>query len=315
MSVGRPWSWLSLYGRLFDERAYGFRFGLRDDGHHLLDIHAEGVTMAVYLYGRVSTDDQALSADNQRQMLLDHAARHGIVPAGVFIDDDVSGGTPIRRRPEGSKMFDALRPGDKVVLSKLDRGFRNVIDALVTMRDCNEYGIEWQFLDMNIDTSTIVGQMMIANMAMYAEMERKQIGARVKDAWQYLKRNGKPYATARPWGWTRKGKGINGEWVPCEKERAVAQRVIDMRQDGMTWERIALKLCLAGVEKPTNRPKSRPMYYASDVRALALAAADGFPTDRPARRPARGRGSLPLSQEGHAPLPGLLRSSPQQTAG
>jgi len=271
--------------------------------------------MAVYLYGRVSTDDQALSADNQRQMLLDHAARHGVVPSGVFIDDDISGGTPIRMRPEGSKMFDALRHGGKVVLLKLDRGFRDTIDALVTVRDCREVGIEWQFLDLGMDTSTPVGQMMMAVMATVAEMERKRIGERVRDAWQYLKRNGKPYATARPWGWTRKGKGINGEWVPCEKEREVAKKIIAMRQDGMTWERIALKLCLAGVEKPTNRPKSRPMYYPSDVRSLALAAEDGFPTDRPARRPARATGRSQLSPEGHAPLPGLAKSSPQRTAG
>jgi putative DNA-invertase from lambdoid prophage Rac len=267
--------------------------------------------MATYLYGRVSTDDQSLSADNQRQMLLEHAAAKGIVPDGVFIDQDVSGGTPIRRRPEASKMFTLLQSGDRVVVLKLDRGFRNTVDALTTVSDYRALGVEFVFLDLGIDTSTPSGWMMFSVFAAGAEYERARIAERVRDAWAYLRRNNKPYATARPWGWVRTGKGKDGSWVPCPKERAVAMRVLSMRQGGLGWEKIACRLAAEGVEKPVFRKGVRPVYYPSDVWGLAKAAADGFPTQRPMRKPKNARVRKPSSQGFDAPLPTPAGSSLQ----
>lgn len=241
--------------------------------------------MSYYLYGRVSTDDQSLSAHNQRQVLEAHANAHGWDVAGVFVDEDVSGKTPIRSRPEGGKMFSLLRDGDRVVMTKLDRGFRDTIDALVTIRDLRAAGVEFVFLDLGIDTSTPMGWQMLAFFAAGAEAERARIAERVRDAWGYLRRNGKPYASARPWGWVRTGKGRDGAWVPHQQEREVAQQCLAMRQEGKTWERIALMLWAKGVEKPTFRKGVRPIYYAADVRALVLALEDGFPVQRPMKRP------------------------------
>lgn len=246
--------------------------------------------MATYLYGRVSTDDQSLSADNQRQVLVDWAARHGVEVGGVFVDEDVSGKTPIRSRPEGEKMFSVVQGGDRIVMTKLDRGFRDTIDALVTIRDYRQAGVEFVFLDLGIDTSTPMGWQMLAFFAAGAEAERARIAERIRDAWGYLRRNNKPYACARPWGWVRTGKGRDGAWVPCPHERAVADQILEMRGKGLTWEKIACRLAARGVEKPIFRKGVRPIYYPSDVRSLALAAADGYPTQRPVRRPSRARG-------------------------
>lgn len=267
--------------------------------------------MAVYLYGRVSTDDQSLSADNQRQSLLDHAAGKGIVPDGVFIDEDVSGGRPIRQRPEGAKMFSLLQAGDRVVVLKLDRGFRNTVDALVTVSSYRELGVEFTFLDLGIDTSTPTGWMMFTVFAAGAEYERARIAERVRDAWGYLRRNNKPYASARPWGWVRAGRGRDGHWVPCPEERAVADQILAMRKDGLTWEKIACRLAARGVEKPTFRKGVRPVYYPSDVRSLALAAEDGYPTQRPMRTQANGRVRKRPSRQSDAPQPAHAASSPQ----
>lgn len=263
--------------------------------------------MATYLYGRVSTDDQSLSADNQRQSLLEHAASKGIVPDGLFVDEDVSGGTPIRKRPEGAKLFNLLQSGDRVVILKLDRGFRNTVDALVTVSSYREIGVEFTFLDLGIDTSTPTGWMMFTVFAAGAEYERARIAERVRDAWGYLRRNNKPYAAARPWGWVRTGKGRDGQWVPCPKERAVADKVLELRQQGLTWEKIACRLAARGVEKPTFRKGVRPVYYPADVWALAQAAEGGYPTTRPMRkrgsvrvrkRPSQGSDALPQAHAG-----------------
>lgn len=299
MLAGQLWTWLSHYGGLFDERDDGLLCRQRWRSVHPVAL-LSGEVMD-YLYGRVSTDDQSLSAHNQRQVLEDYAVRNGLDVGGVFIDEDVSGKTPIRSRPEGGRMTELLREGDRVVMTKLDRGFRDTIDALVTIRDFRAAGVEFVFLDLGIDTSTPMGWQMLAFFAAGAEAERARIAERVRDAWSYLRRNNKPYACARPWGWVRKGKGRDGEWVPCHEERAVAETVIKMREAGMTWEKIACKLCARGVEKPIFRRTARPVYYSADVRALALAAADGYPTQRPVRQRASGRVRLRPSVACHDP--------------
>lgn len=265
--------------------------------------------MATYLYGRVSTDDQSLSADNQRQSLLEHAASKGIVPDGVYIDEDVSGGTLIRNRPEASKMFGLLQPGDRVVVLKLDRGFRNTVDALVTVSSYREMGVEFVFLDLGIDTSTPTGWMMFTIFSAGAEYERARISERVRDAWRYLRKNNKPYASTRPWGWVRTGRGKEGQWVPCPEERAVADKVLAMRAEGLTWEKIACKLAARGVEKPVFRKGVRPVYYPADVWGLAQAAEAGFPTQRPMRKRASGRVRKRPSQGFDVPQPGHGASS------
>lgn len=241
-------------------------------------------------YGRVSTDDQALSADNQRQMLAAYAAKQGLELIGPFIDEAISGGKPIRHRPQGSAMVDVLRPGDRIVITKLDRGFRDTIDALQTVRDLREQGVEVIFLDLMIDTSSPMGWTMLGMMALGAEMERARISERVRDAWAYLKRNNQPYASCRPWGWMRKGKGRDARWVEYEPERKLAQKIMDMRDMGYGWEKIASKVAVMGHTKPVKKAGARDCYYPNDCRTLALAAVAGFPV--------RPQGAAPESATG-----------------
>ena len=227
----------------------------------------------IYGYCRVSTDDQAISLDNQRQELEAYATKHGITIDRIFWDEDVSGKIPLRDRPFGKQMWDALQQGDLVLVTKLDRGWRNTADAAGTLATWRQYGVRLSILDFPIDTSTDEGEMMCCQFASWAQYERKRIGRRGSDAFGYLKRTGKPYAGTRPFGWLR-GKG---EWVPCPKERAVGDRVVAMRDDGMSWNRITLALCRENVKKPVTKKTSSAWYHPADVRALCRAARAGYP--------------------------------------
>lgn len=228
----------------------------------------------IYGYCRVSTDDQAISLDNQRQELQAYAVKHGLTIDRVFCDEDVSGKIPMKDRPQGRVMWDTLRTGDLVVVTKLDRGWRSTADAANTLAIWKQYGVRLAILDFPVDTSTDEGEMMFTQFASWAQYERKRIGRRVSDAWQYLKRNGKPYACARPCGW----KNVGGEWVPCEPERKIADRILKWRADGWGWEKITLALARDGVKKPVLMRKDAVGYYhPTDVWILAHAAEAGYP--------------------------------------
>jgi DNA invertase Pin-like site-specific DNA recombinase len=254
----------------------------------------------IYGYTRVSTDDQAISSDNQRQEIEAYAAKHGLEVANIFQDEDVSGKIPMRDRPQGKLLWATLREGDLVIVTKLDRGWRSTADAASTLAIWKQVGIRMAILDFPVDTATDEGEMMFTQFASWAQYERKRIGRRVSEAWQYLKRNGKPYTNARPYGWTRS----EGEWIPLHEERRIADRVLAMREDGFTWEGITLRLARDDVRKPVvMRTGARGYYSPSDVWSLARAAKAGYPTSvrvraatgaRPGKRSARGYRCLPI---------------------
>ncbi len=227
----------------------------------------------IYGYCRVSTDDQSISLDNQRQELEAHAEKLGRKIDRIFLDEDVSGKVPLRDRPQGKVMWDLLEKGDLVLVTKLDRGWRNTADAAGTLATWRQYGVKLSILDFPIDTATDEGEMMFCQFASWAQYERKRIGRRVSDAFGYLKRNGKPYAGTRPFGWVRGDK----EWVPCERERVLGNRVVDMRDRGMSWNAITLCLCREGVRKPATKKTSSGWYHPPDVRSLCRAARAGYP--------------------------------------
>jgi len=83
--------------------------------------HTPAVTAIKIGYARVSTDGQDLIA--QRQAL----AALGVQPDRVYVDHGITG--THRQRPGLREALAACRPGDTLVVTKLDRLARSVSDA------------------------------------------------------------------------------------------------------------------------------------------------------------------------------------------
>ena len=92
--------------------------------------------MKTVLYCRVSTIDQTV--DHQ----LTQAHQNGFKPDLVLSDHGISGvSTCLRERPEGRRLFDALREGDILVVRWIDRLGRNYQDVTDTVREFIRRGI------------------------------------------------------------------------------------------------------------------------------------------------------------------------------
>jgi DNA invertase Pin-like site-specific DNA recombinase len=237
----------------------------------------------LHLYARVSTDDQATSASAQAARLKDFAAGSEMETAGLYVDEDVSGAKPLKHRPEGKRLWDAVQPGDVVVVTKVDRAFRSLADAVNTLEVWTNLGVGVRILDLGIDLATPAGQLFFQQLCSFAQFERALLGQRLREAVAHLKREGKPFANFRPFGWTRKGNGKQKRFEPLGQERALGQRVVRMRESGLSWAEIATALYEDRITKPgkgaaVRAGRHRGAYYLeAEVRRLYRATRAGFP--------------------------------------
>lgn len=116
-----------------------------------------------------------------------------IVPTRTYVDAASAYNTALFDRPEGNRMFKSLKKGDHVVITKLDRGFRDVPDALQTNEVLINMGVKLHIVDISVDTSTAVGELMLTVLAAGARFESRRRGERVKEAyWAKVKLMGHP---------------------------------------------------------------------------------------------------------------------------
>ncbi|MGB3954230.1 MAG: recombinase family protein [Brooklawnia sp.] len=118
-------------------------------------------------YARVSTSDQDAS------LQVDALKAAGCYR--VFVDT-VSGA--LEHRPEFDKVLDQLRPGDTLVVWRLDRLGRSIRHLIDQLRALDERGVGFRSLQETIDTTSSGGRLVFHVFAALAEFERDLIRER-----------------------------------------------------------------------------------------------------------------------------------------
>ncbi len=122
-------------------------------------------------YARISTGDQKLD------LQMDALIKFGVDKDQIYTDR-LSGSN--WQRPGLKAALKALRAGDTLVIWKLDRLGRSVIDVLKMVAKFKERDIQLVSLTEGIDGRTPMGKFMIVILAGIAEMERDMIIERTK---------------------------------------------------------------------------------------------------------------------------------------
>lgn len=123
-------------------------------------------------YTRVSTVSQ------DARLQLDALMAAGVEARDVF-SDVTSGARAAIKRPGMKKLLDYATEGDTVVVWRIDRLGRSLIDVLNTVNLLRERGVKVRSVSDGIDPETSSGRMMLGMLATLAEYERNGTDARI----------------------------------------------------------------------------------------------------------------------------------------
>ena len=184
-------------------------------------------------YARISKSDgsmPSLSPDAQRATIAQYCTSRHFALATVYTDVAVSGGTKIGERPAGGELCRRLAhrtaKGCHVVVARLDRAWRSCSDALVTVDEWLEAGVNVHLLNVpgdSKDMSTSSGRLLLGMMAMFAEWERGQIQERTRNALGHRKQTEKRWNKVVPLGY----RPVTGGAVAPEPEDCLTVYLID----------------------------------------------------------------------------------------
>jgi putative DNA-invertase from lambdoid prophage Rac len=159
----------------------------------------------VGLYARVSTHDQQ-TLPLQMRAMREYAARRGWTIAAQI--KEVGSGASEREMRQ--KLLDAARRRelDVVLVWRLDRWGRSLVDLVVTLKELAALGVGFVSLTEALDLTTPAGRAMAGLLSVFAEFEheilRERIRAGIAEARLNGKRFGRPLTAANKSGQIRK---------------------------------------------------------------------------------------------------------------
>lgn len=145
-----------------------------------------------YGYTRTSTKDKQ-DDDLQRRALSDA----GVGDSKIY-SDQVSGSKAALTRSGWSKLDARLRSGDELVVWRIDRIGRSMIDIINTVHDLLDRGVAVRSISDGIDPSTREGRMQLNLMATFSEYERELIQERVQAGVDAAKARGVRFGRPAP---------------------------------------------------------------------------------------------------------------------
>lgn len=133
-------------------------------------------------YARTSTVDQIAGLEAQERELQTHKV-------DKLFSERIS--SKASKRPQLEAAIDYLREGDVLLVTKLDRLARSVEDFVSINRRVMDKGASLQVLNLNLDTSTASGKLMVNMFVSIAEFERDLMLERQKEGIAKAKAEGK----------------------------------------------------------------------------------------------------------------------------
>jgi site-specific DNA recombinase len=184
-------------------------------------------------YARVSSKGQTdgTSLDEQERKIKAIASLRGAGPYDrQLFTDETSGSTPLSEREEGKKLLSLAARGDTVIAVKLDRMFRNTIDALTTVESFRQKGIDLILADISSEpvTGNGVGKLFFGILAQVAEFERERINERTQDGRKAKRAKSGHLGGPAPYGYRSEGTGKDAKLVPYEPEQAMLTQIRDI---------------------------------------------------------------------------------------
>ena len=148
--------------------------------------------MAIYGYCRVSTRGQidGNSLEGQKEQILKD------YPTAIIVEEQVSGAKAIR--PKFDELLKQLNDGDMLVVTKLDRFARSLLQGSATVDELIKRGVRVNILNMGTILDNSPNSKLIRNIFFsFAEFERDMIYERTQEGKAIARQRG-DYREGRP---------------------------------------------------------------------------------------------------------------------
>jgi DNA invertase Pin-like site-specific DNA recombinase len=207
--------------------------------------------MTNYGYARVSTRDQ------DPQLQINALAAAGCAP---IVKEHASG--VAKRRPVLDQLLGQLRPGDQLVVWKLDRLGRSITFLHKVIGGLAERDVSFRSLTDSIDTSTAQGRLQLNMLASFAEFERELIKERTLAGKARMRAEGRHTGGPALFGWEPDHFTID------EDEAALVRLVAKHVLAGQPLGRIVDLLNARPGWFP--RPRHRERWYVTSLRRVLV---------------------------------------------
>lgn len=202
--------------------------------------------MRVLAYVRVSTDEQAeegFSLPTQQRRIIDFCrSQWETGPELVWYVDDGYSAKDMDRPRLGALRRDA-GPGDTVMVLRLDRLTRSVLDLYTLLKEWDDQGIFFRSVTEPYDTHKAEGRFMLGLLALLAEWERLRISERVREVMLNTVKADRRHLSRPPLGYDL----ADGQLRINPDEAALVREIFRLYAGGLGTRAVAVALNRQGL--------------------------------------------------------------------
>ena len=217
-------------------------------------------------------DDRSLSVEVQSDAITYTSKARGNRLIHIAKDVDVSGAVSVFEREDLGPWLtepDKIAKWDNLIVKKLDRLSRNLLDFQMLLIWCDKHGKSIISIDEGFDLSTDWGRLIAKILIMFAEFERQRIGERRRDTAAKMRKNGQWGGGPPPYGYMTKDGG-NGLLYQDPVTAPVVQLIVRLIIDGYSFLTIAAMLNADGTPRPRKAPEWRVQSITRIARSRYL---------------------------------------------
>ena len=174
------------------------------------------------------------SLDTQEKRCRAFSELHGFKIDKVY-SEIVSGGVEFRKRKIFQKVLKDIKSNGRLIVSRLDRLSRKVVDTLTLVDDFKKEHKEICITDIGNIHKDGVSKVFVTILASLAEIERENISIRIKASKKIAKENRRYLGGYSEFGY----KVENKKLVPDDKEFIVLQSMVSLRKSGLGYRKIS----------------------------------------------------------------------------
>lgn len=198
-----------------------------------------------YGYARIGADHQArhgLGLDGQDAEIADYYGRvvglRGVPFKQTLVSPVTANNVPFANREHGVWLREKLSPGDHLVIARIDRAFRDMLDCVDALRGLAKLGVVVHIVELGFDASDerrlMRGGVALLRRAEYAKEQAATLSDRILEKNAVRRMKGWYCGGAVPLGFKLAGPKGRKHLAPDQEEREVMRRLAEWADQGLT---------------------------------------------------------------------------------